>query len=294
MKKSYFVLLVVLFIAIIMMITCPEKIAHKEKISEQFNAVLTNELKSSFENGNNVLGIAIGSAVGSKYIDVLIEQNLVVDNYLVMSVGKITLDGTTYNITIGLFNHVYMLNNIDDILGISDPVDFENKRKEREVTIVQRLKDIRSAQILFKQEYNRYTSDFDSLINYVKKGEIPIINLKPDPKDMTYTKVIYDTVGYKKVMDSLFGNRKDFDINSLSIVPFSKGEKFELRAGYIKRGVLKVPVFEVKTPYKVYLWDLNQQRVNNLRAEMEDIDKYPGLKVGSMDEPSLSGNWETL
>ena len=211
-----------------------------------------------------------------------------------MSVGKITLDGITYNITIGLFNHVYMLNNIDDILGISDPVDFEYKRKEREVAIVQRLKDIRSAQILFKQEYNRYTSDFDSLINYVKKGEIPIINLKPDPKDMTYTKVIYDTVGYKKVMDSLFGNRKDFDIKSLSIVPFSKGEKFELRAGYIKRSGLKVPVFEVKTPYKVYLWDLNQQRVNNLRAEMEDIDKYPGLKVGSMDEPSLNGNWETL
>ena len=43
---------------------------------------------------DNVLGIAIGSTIGSKYIDVLIEQNLEVDNYLVMSVGKITFDGT--------------------------------------------------------------------------------------------------------------------------------------------------------------------------------------------------------
>ena len=294
MKKSYFVLLVVVFITIIMIITCPEKTAHKEKISEKFNAVLTNELKAGFENEDNVLEIAIGSAVGSKYFDVLIEQNLEVDNYLVLSVGKITLDGTTYNITIGLFNHVFMLNNIDDMLGISDPVDFENKRKEREIAIVQRLKDIRSAQILFKQEYNRYTADFDSLINYMKKGEIPIINLKPDPNDMTYTKVIYDTVGYKKVVDSLFAKREDFDINSLPIVPFSKGELFEMNAGFINRNGIKVPVFEVKTPYKMYLWDLNQQRVNNLRAEQESIGRYPGLKVGSMDVPSTDGNWESL
>ena len=178
--------------------------------------------------------------------------------------------------------------------SIRQPVVFENMRKEREIQVVQSLKDIRSTQILFKQTYNRYTGSFDSLIEYVKTGELPIVNMIPDPEDTTFTKTINDTVGYIKVIDSLFNNRENFDINSLRIVPYSQNVEFELQAGSIHRGGLKVAVFEAKTPYQTYLWDLDHQRVNNLRAEMEDLDKYAGLKVGSMDEPSTNGNWESL
>jgi len=178
--------------------------------------------------------------------------------------------------------------------SIRQPVAFENTRREREIKVVQSLKDIRSTQTLFKQTYNRYTANFDSLIEYVRTGELPIVNMIPDPEDTTFTKTINDTVGYIKVIDSLFNSRDNFDINSLRIVPFSQNVQFELQSGYITRGGLKVAVFEAKTPYSVYLWDLDPQRVNNLRAEQEDLDKYAGLKVGSMDEPSTSGNWESL
>lgn len=178
--------------------------------------------------------------------------------------------------------------------SIRQPVAFENTRREREIKVVQSLKDIRSTQTLFKQTYNRYTANFDSLIEYVRTGELPIVNMIPDPEDTTFTKTINDTVGYIKVIDSLFNSRDNFDINSLRIVPFSQNVQFELQSGYITRGGLKVAVFEAKTPYSVYLWDLDPQRVNNLRAEQEDLGKYAGLKVGSMDEPSTSGNWESL
>ena len=178
--------------------------------------------------------------------------------------------------------------------SIRQPVAFENTRREREIKVVQSLKDIRSTQTLFKQTYNRYTANFDSLMEYVRTGELPIVNMIPDPEDTTFTKTINDTVGYIKVIDSLFSKRENFDINSLRIVPFSQNEQFEMQAGYIMRGGLKVSVFEAKTPYKSYLWDLDPQRVNNLRAEQEDVEKYAGLKVGSMDEPSVSGNWESL
>jgi hypothetical protein len=178
--------------------------------------------------------------------------------------------------------------------SISEPVVFENIRKERELKVVQNLKDIRSTQTLFKQTYNRYTADFDSLIDYIKTGKLPVVNIVADPNDTTFTKTINDTVGYIAVADSLFKNRDNFKVEDLRYVPYSENEKveFELQAGYITRGGLKVAVFEAKTPYWVYLWDLDPQRVNNLRAEQEDLDKYAGLKVGSMDEPSLNGNWE--
>lgn len=178
--------------------------------------------------------------------------------------------------------------------SIRQPVAFDNMRKEREVQVVQSLKDIRSTQTLFKQTYNRFTGDFDSLAEYIKNGQLPVVNIVADPNDTTFTKTINDTVGFVSVYDSLFAKRDNFNINSLRVVPFSQGDVFEMQAGYIMRGGLKVAVFEAKTPYKTYLWDLDQQRVNNLRAEMEDLNKYPGLKVGSMDEPSLNGNWESL
>ena len=178
--------------------------------------------------------------------------------------------------------------------SIRQPVVFDNTRKEREIKVVQSLKDIRSTQTLFKQTYNRYTGSFDSLIEYVRTGELPIVNMIPDPEDTTFTRTINDTVGYIKVIDSLFNKRENFDINSLRVVPFSQNVEFEMQAGYIMRGGLKVAVFEAKTPLNTYLWDLDPQRVNNLKAEMEDLEKYAGLKVGSMDEPSVSGNWESL
>lgn len=187
--------------------------------------------------------------------------------------------------------------------SISEPVVFENTLKERELgdaknvnvkCVKQSLIDIRDAQSLYKQSYNKYTGSFDTLIEFVKTGKVPVVNIIPDPNDTTFTKTINDTVDFIPIVDSLFRNRTNFDVNSLRIVPFSQDKEFELQAGYITRGGLKVAVFEAKTPYSVYLWDLDPQRVNNLRAEKEDLEKYPGLKVGSMDEPTLTGNWESL
>lgn len=179
--------------------------------------------------------------------------------------------------------------------SIRQPVAFENTRKEREVKVVQNLKDIRSTQTLFKQTYNRYTANFDSLIEYIKTGELPVVNIIPDPTDTTFTKTINDTVDFISVSDSLFKNRVNFNVNDLRYIPFSNKVEFEMNAGFIMRGGLKVAVFEAKAPYSSYLNDDDKkfrQRVNNLRAEQEDMDKYAGLKVGSMDEPSLNGNWE--
>ena len=189
------------------------------------------------------------------------------------------------------------------IQSIKAPIDFGNEKNTREMQVVQRLKDIRDAEIQFKQADNKYTSNFDSLIDFCKNYEIPIVMMVPDPEDTTFTKTINDTLGYVKVIDSLFGKRNQFNINDLSIVPFSNpATQFEIHDSIIKRGGIMVPVFEAKTPYEVYLntpgakftekeWNT---RVQNAKAEMEQIDKYAGLKVGSLEEASTDGNWEKL
>ena len=189
------------------------------------------------------------------------------------------------------------------IQSIKAPIDFGNEKSLREAQVVQRLKDIRDAEIQYKQANSKYTSDFDSLISFCSNYEIPIVKMVPDPNDTTFTKSINDTIGYVKVLDSLFGKRPNFNIRDLSIVPFSDPTTtFEIQDSIIKRGGISVPVFEVKTPYEVYLATPGEKfsekewntRVQNIKAEMEQIDKYAGLKVGSLEEASTDGNWEKL
>jgi hypothetical protein len=48
----------------------------------------------------------------------------------------------------------------------------------------------------------------------------------------------------------------------------------------------------VRAHYREYLKGMDKQLIINLIKSKEDIERYPGLKVGSMEEPSTDGNWE--
>jgi len=189
------------------------------------------------------------------------------------------------------------------IKSIQAPIKFNKEQKMREAKVVERLIDIRNAEVLYKNANNKYTNSFDTLIQFCQVAEIPIVNIIPDPTDTTFTRTINDTIGYVKVMDSIRGKRESFNINELSFVPFSSPQqKYELEAGTITRNGIEIPVFEARTPYEVYLATPGQeftekewnQRRDNVKAEKESINRYAGLKVGSMEEASTDGNWEKL
>ena len=189
------------------------------------------------------------------------------------------------------------------IKSIQAPIKFNKEQKMRETKVVERLIDIRNAEVLYKNANNKYTDNFDTLIKFCQIAEIPIVNIIPDPTDTTFTRTINDTIGYVAVMDSIKGRRENFNINDIRFVPFSNPQqKFELEAGTISRNGIDIPVFEARTPYEVYLatpgeaftekeWN---QRRDNAKAEKESINRYAGLKVGSMEEASTDGNWEKI
>ena len=175
--------------------------------------------------------------------------------------------------------------------SIMEPVRFEAEKTKREHVVVNKLKDIRTSQLIYRQLKGSFAKSFDTLEMFLEVAEIPVVKIIPDPTDTTFTKTINDTIGYIKVKDSLFSKR-NYTIEQLAIVPFSDGVLFEMDADTIERGGVNVNVFEVKTPYTSYLQGLDKQTIFNLTSKMEDIEKYPGLKVGSMVEPSTNGNWE--
>ena len=175
--------------------------------------------------------------------------------------------------------------------SIMEPVKFNEEKKSRELMVVNKLKDIRNSQMVFKRMNGSYSNNFDSLIAFLVDAELPVVKIIPDPDDTTFTLTINDTIGYIKVSDTLFKN-KPYKIDQLSLIPFSEGEFFQMDADTIERGGVEVHVFEVLAPYTAYLKGMDMQTVKNIIAKQEDIDKYPGLKVGSLIEPSTDGNWE--
>ncbi len=176
--------------------------------------------------------------------------------------------------------------------SILEPVRFKKEKNIRELEVIQRLKDIRTSQMIYRAINNKYTASFDTLIEFLHIGEIPIVNIIPDPEDTTFTKTINDTIGYINVGDSLFGKRPNFVIEEIRLIPFTDTIEFEMNAGEIEQGRVKVNVLEISALYKYFLIGLDNQLIINLIKSKNEIDRFPGLKLGSMTEASTDGNWE--
>ena len=176
--------------------------------------------------------------------------------------------------------------------SIMRPVRFQDELNRRNELIVNKLKDIRVAQNLYKQFNNSYTGSFDTLFTFLKTGEIPVVKMVADPNDTTFTRTINDTVGYIKIADSLYSKRENFRIEDLAVIPFSDGRRFEMKTAKIDKGGVMVSVIEILVPYEYYMFDKDQQDVLNLTARQKRINKYPGIRMGSLTEASTDGNWE--
>ena len=179
--------------------------------------------------------------------------------------------------------------------SIASKIQFEKETKHRRDLVIERLKDIRIAQLAYKSVKREYANDFHTLLDFVKHGSFPVIKaLGTVPDTLTEEEAVHlglvtrDT-SYVNVKDSLFSSNYlkyhlgAFSISSIPYIPFGKGEKFAMQAGEIEKGKVIVQVFEVFASYEVIYKGLDTQN--------EGIDLSDGLQVGSMTETSTSGNW---
>ncbi|KAF5068169.1 hypothetical protein DSECCO2_246080 [anaerobic digester metagenome] len=176
--------------------------------------------------------------------------------------------------------------------SIMKPIRFQEELNARNSQIVAKLKDIRTAQTFYKQFNNAYTSSFDTLFEFLRTGQIPVVKIVADPNDTTFTKTINDTIGFVGIADSLYSRRVNFKLEDLALIPHSEGRKFEISTAKVDKGGVIVPVIEIMVPYEYYLFDLDKQDVINLTEQQKTMNRYPGIKMGSLTEATTDGNWE--
>ncbi|MCD8073247.1 MAG: hypothetical protein LUE10_08845 [Alistipes sp.] len=180
---------------------------------------------------------------------------------------------------------------------LTTPLNFQKEVKVREAAVISRIQDIRTAQQAYKQKYQRYTPTFDSLIYFILNDSL-IFERSSGSVDDTlavarglvtreeFSIPVIDTIFRKKVTRE--------DVENLRYIPYGDGAEYIMDAGMFETdSKVVVPVFEAKAPYKAFLSDLNRQELINYIDDAKTLGKYPGIKVGALDQATNdAGNWE--
>jgi len=186
--------------------------------------------------------------------------------------------------------------------SINGPINFNETKNKRYAEVIDRMKEIRKAQIAHKDVKGFYANNFDSLVSFIETGIFTLIE-KRDSSFMEYDRtyridmlrevIVIDTLGFVNVKDSLF---KDDSYKMLRKVPVEGIDaEFSIKANVINKNGYRVPVFEVKVAKNIVLHDQNKDL---LKQENETISvdgvNGPEIILGSLSEVSTNGNWPTI
>lgn len=200
-------------------------------------------------------------------------------------------------VILGLIYVIYQL--------IATPTRFEKETNQRKALVIDRIKDIRTAERAFKTKYQHFTGDFDSLINFVLNEELELERKIVDEDDSvglaqlkkagkknveTFTIAVIDTIFAPKTLTP-------DQVKELRYVPFTERKvQYILQAGQLTTGSgVVVPVVECRIPYKAFLdtVEYRQEIINMIDNEVINFNRYAGVKFGSMENANNeAGNWE--
>ncbi|MEC7646389.1 MAG: hypothetical protein VX689_02760 [Bacteroidota bacterium] len=188
--------------------------------------------------------------------------------------------------------------------SINSEVEFNKAAKIRIAENVQKLKDLRQVQVKYKQTKGVFADNFESLIYFLENDSMPIVKATGETPDSLINGIqmsdelalelglISRDTAYVLAKETVFDatymeNRKNefsLDINSLTSVPHSEST-YNIDAGQVEKGNVIVQVFEISTNYRTVFTSLD--------AENKSYNLDALLKVGSMTEASLNGNWKS-
>ena len=186
--------------------------------------------------------------------------------------------------------------------SINAPIEFNMVKNERYLKVIDRLKDIRNAQVAFKSVNGIYSNDFEELVKFVDSAQFTIVQ-KRDSSYMQYDRVyridmlreviVVDTLGYVSVKDSLFSNTDSYKY--MASIPIQGiDEKFKLKADIIDKNGYNVPVFEVRVSKDLILFDQNKDLITQEKQTVSvDGVNGPDIVLGSLSDVSTNGNWPT-
>ena len=188
---------------------------------------------------------------------------------------------------------------------ISTPIRFDQEMKTKKAQVIDRIKDIRTAQRAFKSKYQRFTGSFDTLANFILQDTLELERKIVDEDDSVAMAMLKKS-GKKNiekfkiaVIDTIFAPKKVTrqDVENFRFIPGTGNKaQFIMEAGIITtESKVVIPIVECRAPYKAFLDTVayRQEVINLIDEEQNNFNRYPGVKFGSMDSGNNeAGNWE--
>lgn len=132
--------------------------------------------------------------------------------------------------------------------GVQKTIDDKANIEKAEAAVIEKLKLIREAEIVFFEVHKRYTANWDSLSNFIEAGRVPIINRREEIKQIGYgqeeVKVFYDTLGYTSAKDKIF--KRNYSVSASENGVFMG---FKLKVG--DRAIKNQKAYSIKVGEKV-------------------------------------------
>ena len=188
--------------------------------------------------------------------------------------------------------------------SINGPIKFNKVKNERYAIVINRLKDIRIAQIAHKDVKGYYANNFDELVSFIDNGLFTLIEEK-DSSYLAYDRIyridmlkevrIVRELGKVSVKDSLFKDNESYKQMAFIPIKGKEDERFSISADIIDKNGYEAHVFEVKVKKDVILYDQNKDLLKQ-ENKVISVDGVNGSEIvlGSMTEVSTSGNWPTI
>jgi hypothetical protein len=102
--KKYLLIIIVLLVAVLMVLTVPDKAKHKEAMMEAINEYVEEEAVDKL--GDNVLA-RLGKGVIVKTVETALNSKLKIENYYLFNKTYVRLDGEDQMLSLGMFGHVF-------------------------------------------------------------------------------------------------------------------------------------------------------------------------------------------
>ena len=164
--------------------------------------------------------------------------------------------------------------------------------------------EIRKAQIEYKNMFGEHAGSFEELARFLNEEKLPFVIKEGSLTDEQMAKGLTEERAVREGLirrdtiwilakDTLFG--RNFNPSVLAYVPVEGVDaKFTLDTATLRSGSgYSIKVFESAVLYDTYMVGLDRQLLINLKDRARTLERFPGLRVGSVTEiNNNAGNWE--
>ena len=194
--------------------------------------------------------------------------------------------------------------------SIIGPVKFNEKRDVRYTKVIDNLKDIRAAELAFKEINGKFTGSFDSLERFIDTAKFARIQRRDtfyadQKKNAAFgldkltggyilEETLIDTLGFTPIRDSLFQGTDRY--KTMKNIPVEGvNSQFTLKSGIVIKNDAPYSAFEAKVAKDLILSDLDK----DLLAQEKMVVSVEGVNgayitVGSLETVDTSGNWPKI